>query len=211
MQARVVTVARKLGARGEEVGRRVAAGLGFQYIDDEVISWAAEQAGVSPESVSRAEHTAPALARMLANLAVAPVERAVYSSVEMLAALPDYSSQAYRHLIAQVIRDRAEEGGAVFVAHGAAIPLAGMSGVLRVMVTASPEVRARRLAEERGLTDREAAKVVEDSDRERGQFFRRIYRLDEELPTHYDLVLNTDVLSVEEAAAVALAAAKSLT
>jgi len=208
MEARVVTVARKLGARGEEVGRALAAGLGFQYIDDEVIAWAAEQAGVSPESVSRAEHTGPALARVLASLAIAPAEPGAYASMELVAALPDYSSQAYRHLIAQVIRDRAEKGGAVFVAHGAAIALAGMAGVLRVMVTASPEVRAGRVAEEGGLSNREAAKAVADSDHERAQFFSRIYRLDEELPTHYDLVVNTDVLSVEEATAAVLAAAK---
>jgi cytidylate kinase len=41
---------------------------------------------------------------------------------------------------------------------------------------------------------------VKDSDAGRRDYLRRFYNVDKELPTHYDLVVNTDVLSVEQAA-----------
>jgi cytidylate kinase len=205
MDCTVVTVARSLGASGEDVARQVAGDLGFQYVDDEIISWAAQQAGVSPESVSEAERTPPLLARILSSLAVAPIEPGAFTAPELMP-LPDYSSQAYRNLIRQVIEDRAAKGSAVIVAHGAAIPLAGKAGVIRVFVTGTPEARARRLVAG-GMQEREAHRAVENSDKERGEFFRRFYNVREELPTHYDLVVNTDFLSVEDAAAVVTRAA----
>ena len=36
----VVTIARELGARGEDVGRMVADRLGYRYADDEIIAGA---------------------------------------------------------------------------------------------------------------------------------------------------------------------------
>jgi hypothetical protein len=205
MDCSVVTVARTLGASGEEIARKVAEGLGFQYIDDEIITWAAQQAGVAAESVQEAERTPPLLARILASLAVAPVEPSAFTAPELMP-LPDYSSQAYRNIITQVIRDRAAKGNAVMVAHGAAIPLAGTDGLVRVFITASPATRVKRLTAN-GMSERDAQHAVENSDRERHDFFRRFYNLKEELPTHYDLVLNTDVLSVDQAAAVVIKAA----
>jgi cytidylate kinase len=96
----------------------------------------------------------------------------------------------------------AAEGGVVIVAHGAAIALAGDERALRVLVTASPEVRAHRLAEPRGLDPGEAKKSIERSDRGRAAYLKSFYGIDRELPIHYDLVLNTDRLSATSAAAL---------
>jgi cytidylate kinase len=95
----------------------------------------------------------------------------------------------------------------VIVAHAAAIALAGDERALRVLVTASPEIRARRLAEQRGLDLGEAKKSIERSDRGRAAYLKSFYGIDRELPIHYDLVLNTDRLSATSAAALISAAA----
>jgi hypothetical protein len=57
---------------------------------------------------------------------------------------------------------------------------------------------ARRL----NLGPREAAAWAERAERLRGEFVRRAFRQDVADPHHYDLVLNTSRLSVEEAADV---------
>jgi cytidylate kinase len=203
MDCSVVTVSRALGALGEEVAHSVAGQLGFQYVDDEIITRAAEQAGVSPQTIIQAERTPPLITRILASMANVPPEPPLLTGGALMP-LPDYSSEAYRELIGQVIRDTAQRGNAVIVAHGAGIPLAGTPGLLRLFVTASLEVRIARVAIANNLEEREARRAVENSDRERHDFLRRFYGLREELPTHYDLVINTDVLSVEEAASVAV-------
>jgi hypothetical protein len=48
---------------------------------------------------------------------------------------------------------------------------------------------------------------VKDSDAGRRDYLKRFYDVDEELPTHYDLVVNTDVLSAVSAARVVVQAA----
>jgi cytidylate kinase len=50
-----------------------------------------------------------------------------------------------------------------------------------------------------GITSDAAAAAIATSDRDRGDYFRRFYDVAEELPTHYDLVVNTDVLTPEQA------------
>lgn len=200
MDCRVVAISRTLGGHGEQVARRVSDLLGFRYVDDEIITRAAEQAGVSPETIGQVERTPPLMARILTAMAAAPSPEGMISP-EMMP-LPDYSSQAYRDLITQVIRDTAAAGDVLLVAHGASFPLAGTPGLIRAFVTASPQTRVRRLMEKSGLNERDAARAVESSDQQRREFLRRFYNVREELPVHYDLVVNTDVLAVEEAAAV---------
>jgi hypothetical protein len=55
------------------------------------------------------------------------------------------------------------------------------------------------MAEAEGLDDSEAKKAIKSSDAARADYLKRFYETTE-LPTHYDLVLNTDALSVERAA-----------
>ncbi len=51
MQYRVVCVSQVTAAGGEAIGELVAARLGFRYVDDEVITLAADHAGLDPAIV----------------------------------------------------------------------------------------------------------------------------------------------------------------
>ncbi len=83
-----------------------------------------------------------------------------------------------------------------------------MSGLLRVLVTGSEGVRAKRVALETELDASEARKVVAESDRQRRDYLRRFYDVPQELPTHYDLVVNTDALAMPLAAQLVVSATK---
>jgi cytidylate kinase len=48
--------------------------------------------------------------------------------------------------------------------------------------------------------------VVKDEDAGRAAYLKRFYGVDQELPTHFDLVVNTDVLTAADAANVIIAA-----
>jgi cytidylate kinase len=76
-------------------------------------------------------------------------------------------------------------------------------------VTASPDTRAARLVTAKGLKQAQAARAVNNSDAGRADYLKRFYGISEELPTHYDLVVNTDAVSVEQAAGlISLAASE---
>src|SRR5262249_3455581 len=95
-------------------------------------------------------------------------------------------------------------------AHAASIVLARVAGVLRVLVTASTDTRVERLVAGRGMTVDAARAAIPDSDSERRSYFRDFYKVPEGLPTHYDLVPNTEALAPALAVTLILAAAKGL-
>ncbi len=201
-----IAISRSLAAEGEEVGRCAAAMLGFRYVDDEIISGAAEKAGVTSEQVQRAERSPGLVERILETMATAqPAEAGAWNAEALYTRV--VTAEAVR-LIEDVVRQTAEQGNVVILAHGASIPLAGMDGLLRVFVTASEPVRIKRWASATGLSAAEARKAISESDRQRREYFRRFYRLQEELPTHYDLILNTDGISPTHAAELVVLAAK---
>ncbi len=206
MESTVVSISRTLAAGGEEIGRLVARELDFRYVDDEIITKASEYAGVSPETVARVEQSQSLITRILEAMEASATLEGV--AVTWQATPVVVESRQYRNLIQRVIRETAEAGHVVFVAHGTSVPLADTSGVLRVFVTASPAVRAERLMALTDVGEPQAKKAIQDSDRERQKFFRRIYNLRQELLTQYDLVVNTDRFTVPEAVSLIVAASK---
>lgn len=208
MSCRAVCISRSEGAGGAEVGRLVSERLGFAYVDEEIVAHAAATGGISPADVADEERRKSALARLLQEIgrgaAVESYGLAGPAGPHAEGPTPD----AVRGLIQQAIEEMASRGSSVIVAHAASFALSGQPGVLRVLVTASPATRAKRLSERRGLDSKEAQKAVKAADAARADYLRRFYGVDAELPTHYDLVVNTDAVSMEQAADLVAQAAR---
>jgi cytidylate kinase len=192
----VVCISCTTGASGEEVGKLVAKRLGFTYADEEVVARAAARGGIDAGSVADEESRKSRAARVLEALAL--------TGDLGLAGVPpagtdEVRGPEIRALIRETIEHMAAQGNVVIVAHAASHALPARSDVLRVLITASPDVRAERVGESKGLDRSGAARAVKKSDAARHDYLRRFYDLKDELPTQYDLVLNTDVLSSDQA------------
>jgi cytidylate kinase len=198
-----VCISHSSGAEGEAVGRAVAERLGFRYVDDEVIEEAAEWAEISPALVADAERRKPAIARMFGRLAEQATPPRLPTG-EAARSLP--TDADLRLVIVRALQSIAEGGSVVIASHAASFALAGQD-VLRVLVTGSAETRAQRLATSRGLDTRAARQLVKQEDAGRADYLRRFYAIDRELPTHFDLVVNTDSVTVERAANLVASAA----
>jgi uncharacterized protein len=202
MTCRVVCISHATGARGDDVGRLVAERLGFLYVDDEIVASAAARGGISPAEVADAERRKPLVSRILEALAEG-------SEAGSSALVHGVKSEDVQALIRETIERTAGRGNAVIVAHAASYVVEPGDAALRVLVTASPSTRAGRLAAAGELDPAKAGRAVRDSDAGRRDYLKRFYNIDEELPTHYDLVVNTDALSVELAAELVTRAASS--
>ncbi len=219
MATSVVTIARTLGAGGEIVGRAVADQLGFRYVDEEIITAAAEKENLDPATVADAERRRSLLDRLLESFGTSPALEATALGGMMAdpslyfpqgssgERLPTSLPEHYRELIRQAIVETATAGRVVIHAHAAGRTLAGVDGVLRVLVTAPAAVRALRLSESRAASSRDAEKTIRESDRDRRDYFKRFHGLADEAPDDYDLVVNTHRLSPADAARVIVAAA----
>ena len=184
----------------------MAEQLGFLYVDDEIVARAAAAGGIEHADVEDEERRKSLAARLLVGLAHGGVAWALgHGGSPGPSAEPP--SDHVRALITETIAQTVVRGDVVIVAHGASHLVAAAPGALRVLVTASPATRAARIGRQESLDPARAARAVKDSDAGRRDYLRRFYDVDEELPTHYDLVVNTDVLSPDRVAQVVARAA----
>jgi cytidylate kinase len=201
---RAICISHLPGAGGEAVGRAVADRLDFRYVDEEVIAEAAESADLDPALIEDAERRKPLVSRLLGSLAERSSPTRLPDSALAERSLP--SSGELQGLISDALRVLADEGSVVIVAHAGSVALAG-GDVLRVLVTASTETRVERVAAAKRIDDRAATRRVREEDAARADYLKRFYGIQDEVPTLFDLVLNTDVLGPEKAAEVVLVAA----
>jgi cytidylate kinase len=207
----IVCVSHLTGAEGEAVARGVAERLGFRYLDEQIIERAAESAELDPAVVGQVERRKSLVRRIGEMIRAEPMSRRPDASAQRRSgdapARETPSDEDLRALVRDAIRDTAAEGNIVIASHAAAMVLADRNDTLRVLVTASETTRARRVASVQHIDERPAEKLVADADASRADYFRRFHNVDRELPIHYDLVVNTDVLPAEVGAdLVALAA-----
>jgi cytidylate kinase len=205
MNTRVITVARQVGVAGEEVAQVLAKKTGYRYIDYQIIQEAAAEAGVSPETVSEAEHTPSLLTRILESLARNPsMPVAAWADPIPLTTTPLYTSSDYRRFVEDVVRDLAEQGECVIVGHAAQVILRGRLDTVRVLVTGSPDFRARRIMAGMNVDEQTALKTVDRTDAERKDWYKRFYDTGWLSPWTYDLCINTDHLNPEQGAELVL-------
>ena len=175
--------------------------LGLRLVNEQIVAQAAKEAGVDDGVVSDVEQRRSVIARVLHEM---PSSTASAVSLGFVApAVSDPAPpQRLRGLIRSVIEEIADRGDAVIVSHAASHALATRPDTLRVLVTAGPSTRRARVKAAREVTDKEADKLIARGDANRADYLKRFYQISAELPTHYDIVLNSDRLSVEQAVGI---------
>ncbi|MGE0598541.1 MAG: AAA family ATPase [Dehalococcoidia bacterium] len=209
MNTRVIAISRQVGTAGEDVAQAISKRLGYRYVDYQLVQTAAAEAGVSPETVSEAEHTPSLMTRLLESLARNPtMPAAAWSDPLPLASSPMYTSADYRRFVEDVIRETADQGECVIVGHAAQVILRERFDTLKVLITGSDRYRARRIQTGMSVDEKEALKIVERTDNERLDYFHRFYDTGWLTPCTYDLCISTDHLNPDQAAELAIRAAE---
>jgi cytidylate kinase len=199
MGYRAVALSQVYGSGAESIGGDVAQQLGFGYLNEAIVAQVASDRGVDPAVVMEAEQRKSFFTRI--------AEMAARGAPDVM---PDTSLYAFDEtdallsLIRDAVRDAADRGNVVLVAHAACYACSDRSDVLRVWVTAPPLTRASRVASALGLSDKEAARSVRQSDAARASYLKRVYGVGEESNTDYDVVINTERLTTDAAAGLIL-------
>jgi cytidylate kinase len=202
----VICVSHTTGSGGEAVGMRVAEQLGYLYVDEEIVARAAAQGGLEPGDIADEERRKTFARRFLETMAEGGGD-AWTMGAPAAAMLEAVRPADIRALIRETIEQTAAQGNVVIVAHAASHALEPGPKMRRVLVTASPETRAQRVGTAEELDDASAARRIKESDEGRRDYLKRFYSVDRESPTDYDLVVNTDHLSTEQAAEIVVRSA----
>jgi len=198
----VICVSHATGSGGDDVGRVVAERLGFLHVDEEIVARAAARGGVSSADVADEERRRSLAARILGSISEGGSSVAALGGVVPFILEDEPNASEIRVLIREALEQTAARGDVVITAHAASHALAPASSILRVLVTASPGTRAKRVSEQAGIDIAKAERAVKAADAGRRDYLKRFYDVADELPTHYDLVVNTDGVSIQEAAAL---------
>jgi cytidylate kinase len=217
MTANVIAFSVQTGSGGFAIARQVAEQLGYRYYDWEITSEAASRAGVSPNDVIASERVPGFVERMMRRLGAASavtVEGSpVFGELSPAAwsnALQSLTSDDYRQFIERIVTELAEQGAAVIVGHASQFVLRDHPGTLRVLIHGSLPVRGQRLAIEQDLTMDDALVRIKQSDKDRSELLRRVYKFDWLDAGVYDLSLNSDHLPDDFIAQSVVDAAKAV-
>ena len=172
----IITISRQIGSGGDEIAARLAKELRFTLVDHTLLVELVKGQGLSKsdfEALDEEEFGEEQRNRE--------------------------QDQVYVDLLPSLITELATEKNLVLLGRGSQCIFRGFPGAMHVRVVAGAKERARRLMDERGIEEHSAVRLVEESDETRRRFIQYHYGEDIDDAAHYDLVMNTDRLSVETA------------
>lgn len=172
----VIAMTREMGSGGREVAQHVADKTGLTLILHELVEH------------DLAEH-------------MHVRDSAVHHLLEGGATLRErwqIGSKRLARYTAEEILDLANRGNVLIRGWGACVVLRDLPHVMRIRVCAPMEVREWTVMERSGLKERSAARrEIERNDAAHKRILQVAYGVDREDPLLYDLVLNTDRISIE--------------
>ena len=183
----IITISHEIGAGGPEIGQQLASRLGYRYVDQDLVSNAAQRYGLLEEKLSHLDESNPSLFERF-----------------------DAETRRYITVIQTALYEFAEHDNVVLMGRGGQWLLRGIPHVLRVRVLAPFDVRVKRLTKKLAgpmgeqTNTRTVTEMVRRDDAEKAGRMRYLYEVSVTDPSLYDVVINTDKLSV--AAAVCLIA-----
>ena len=199
----IVAIGRELGAGGADIGERVARQLGAELLDQQIVDLIAARLGAPTSYVAaRDEHVEGFVDRLFR------VITSAYPEAYAAGDLPDWSEERLVELTASIIREHAGANPLVVIGRGAPMLLRDRSDAIRAFVTAPVEMRVKRVQARMGCSADEAARAVKKSDQHRLAYMQQYYNADWRDSRLYDIVVNTEHLSVDAAVELITAAAR---
>ena len=203
----VVTVSRQYGAGGFRVARALAEALGFRLVDREIVEEAAKRTGWDPEAAKARDERAPALVEEV-GMTLARAGHSIGAWPPLFAAPPSVDDRSLARATGAVIASLADAGDYVILGRGGQAVLKDRPDACHIALVGDLPDRARRIMEWQNVDEREAKERCQRVDADRAGYVRRFYGVDIRDPALYDCVLNTSRLTLDDAVAVAVVAAR---
>jgi cytidylate kinase len=172
----VLTIARKYGSGGREIGRAIAEQLNYDYIDRGRILDDMRAEGKQWEERAKSfDENYPDLWERY-----------------------DWSYRGFVSLNQSYFLDYALKDNVVIMGRGGNFLLKGIPYVLRIRVIAPIEKRIEKVMEREGVNSENARWLIEKADHEMAGAIYLIYGRDWDNPAEYGMVFNTGIQSTDE-------------
>ncbi len=196
MNGPVITISRLAGSGGRTLATGLADQLNISLHDQSLVDRIARDRNLERSVVSQLDETAVSQAELWIK---GVLNRRIFMKDE------------YHTSLVNIVTNLAAGGNVLFLGRGAHLILRDMA-TLRIRVVASWSTRLARIMERTGLSRAEARVLLEETDRNREEFIRQVFKVDPNSPDNYDLMLNSDRMKPEcmlETAALTLLGAQT--
>ena len=182
----IINVGRQFGSGGKLVALELSKKLGIPVYDQELIAKAAEESGFSKDLFAKSDEK-----RNLMALSSFIVDVGRFGSAD------NYMSDNQLFVIrSNVIRSLADKGPAIFIGRCSDYILRDRK-CLDVFVTATDEVRIKRIAERMNITPEQADSLMRKKDRTRETYYNYYTFGNWGVASNYDLCVDSSVLGIE--------------
>jgi cytidylate kinase len=186
----VITVSMEPGSGGSVMAKKIAERLAFSYFHRDIV-----------EEISKSAKIRSTVVNTLEKKRLSGVKDFISSLIEEHYIHPD----TYLNHLLEVISTIGKHGRAVIVGRGANFILPA-DDIFSVRVIAPMDKRIRNVALEYRVTSEEAKRRVIRRESRRKAFVRQSFHADISDPIQYNMVINTDKMSVAAAVEAVIAA-----
>ena len=190
MSIKIITVSRQFGSGGRTIAKELAAKLGYDYYDKEIIEQVAEKTGFSKDVVASKGEEAPGKSIFSYGFE-AQATPGIMNGMTM----NDYIWSVQR----KVIKDIADSGKpCVIVGRSADFILKDYDSILNVYICADTKFCAERIVKLYGESDKKPEKRLEEKDKKRAANHKHFTDLEWGYAPNYDICLNSGVLGIDK-------------
>ena len=203
----VITISRELGSGGRTVGRKLAQALNVRYSDKELVEELMKRFSLTTAGIEKLKGEKKTWISDFIQM-VAPVPK-----ISMLLDIdekylsefrPDVTSADIFKAESEILKAIADEGSCVIAGRSGFFVLKDSPNKLDVFITASREHRVARVSRKQNLTAEQAALLIDKLDKVRENYIKSYAGVSRYDLRNYQLVLNMDNLSEDDAVALIL-------
>lgn len=199
-----LTISRLYGSGGSEIAALVAKKLGWSLLDNAVVDAVAARMGLTVAEVRDREERVPSLVERLTSAMAMGSQEWASPIAEAKRPTDEQLIDVTRHIIEEAIA----RGPLVVVGRGTQEMLAEREDTLHVFCYAPRKALIARTMKRESVSAEEAARLVDNTNKERDQWVRLHWERDRRAHENYDLSVNTERLGIEGAADLIVSAAK---
>lgn len=188
----VINLGRQLGSGGKEIGVKLAAELGINCYDKELLTLAAKESGLCEEFFEKAdEHTSNNIIGGIFGTrfpfysdGVAPIGNCL-------------SNESLFKIQSDVIRHIAEKESALFIGRCADYVLRDHPRCVNIFISSPEEYRCHRVMKSKNLSKEDALEMIEKADRRRSAYYNYFSYKTWGAASSYHLCIDSSVLGIE--------------
>ena len=200
----VITINRELGSGGHTVGRLLAEKLGVPYYDKALTKPLEEKFNMKADEIERLKGNNRSwwqdIKRVLI-LGEAAANSFDYYDEEKKELV---TSEAVLKAETEILQSIAIEESCVIAGRSAFFALNGYPNSLNILIQASMDYRLNRIMNKRGISEKEAKKVIDEVDKSREEYLKNNAYTSRYDTRNYDLVIKMDGKTEEDAVKVIL-------